>query len=85
MAISAYVLLTVQPASTDIARQRLAKLKRAVVREVLGPYDFIIELEQDTQAELTRVIRTIRAITGVSSSTTCIWIDAGLGGAGGGQ
>ncbi len=44
MPITAYVLLTVQPDLTAPTRNRLQDL-RAVVHEVLGPYDFILELE----------------------------------------
>ena len=50
------------------------RLQGAIVREVLGPYDFVVELEADTPEDLTAVLRNqIRPLPGVVSTTTCTW------------
>ena len=76
---NAYVLITVDPTKTRAVADRLRSIPGALVREVLGPYDFVVELEADTDEDLTAALRTkIRAISGVTSTVTCIWMWEGL-------
>ncbi len=76
MAVHAYVLITVDPARTQAVGERLRSLPGAYVREVLGPFDFVVELEAETQEEMTTLMRTrIRAVPGVTSTVTCPWIE----------
>ena len=76
MSISAYILINVEPAATETVVKRLQAIPRAVVREVTGPYDLVMELEGDTVVDLTWMVRTkIRAIKGVTHTLTCIWIE----------
>lgn len=75
MAVNAYVLLTVEPARTQAVAERLRAIPRAIVHEVLGPYDIVVELEADTPEDLTSVLRAkIRSIVGVTATVTCIWL-----------
>jgi DNA-binding Lrp family transcriptional regulator len=75
MATNAYVLLTVEPARTQAVSERLRAIPGAVVHEVLGPYDIIVELESDTPEDLTSVLRSkIRSIVGVTATVTCTWL-----------
>ena len=75
MASNAYILLTVEPGETRRVVEKLKEISRADVHEVLGPYDIVVELESDTQEDLTSVLRTkIRTLPGVSGTVTCIWI-----------
>ena len=74
MATNAYVLITVDPAKTKAIGDRLRTIPGSLVREVLGPYDFVVELEADTDEDLTAVLRhKIRPIGGVTSTVTCLW------------
>jgi DNA-binding Lrp family transcriptional regulator len=74
MAANAYILVNVEPAKTQVVVQQLRKIPGTVVREVLGPYDMVVELEADTQEDITSVLRNrIRAINGVTNTVTCIW------------
>ena len=74
MAANGYVLITVDPAKTKGVRDRLQGISGAIVREVLGPYDFVIEVEADTEEDLTGMLRNkIRSISGVTSTVTCLW------------
>ena len=76
MAVHAYILITVDPVRTQTVSDRLRALPGAFVREVLGPFDFVVELEADTQENLTATLRTkIRPIPGVTSTVTCPWIE----------
>jgi uncharacterized membrane protein len=76
MAANAYVLLTVEPQLTDEVAARLEAIPRALVRQVLGPYDMIVELSEDTAVDVTAVVRSkIRPIPGVASTVTCLWLD----------
>ena len=44
------------------------------MREVLGPYDAVVELEAGTVEDLTGIMRNqIRPISGVTNTVTCLW------------
>ncbi len=76
MAAHAYILITVDPSRTQAVRERLRAVPGAYVREVLGPFDFIVELEAETQEDLTATLRSkIRPIPGVTSTITCPWTE----------
>ncbi len=86
MAANAYVLLNVDPVRTSQVIERLRAIPGAIVREVLGPYDVIVELEKDTTVDITYIVRTkIRTIPGVVSSTTCMWFEGIFGKGAGGE
>ena len=74
MAANAYVLITVEPTKTEAVAERLQAIPGALVREVFGPYDFVVELETDSDEDLTATIRhKIRPVSGITSTVTCIW------------
>ena len=74
MAANAYVLINVEPARTQEVIERLNAISGASVREVLGPYDVVVELEAGTVEDLTEIMRhRIRPINGVSNTVTCLW------------
>lgn len=58
MAANAYVMLNVEPAKTEAVVKRLGKIQGAIVREVTGPYDVIVELTADTTIDLTSIVRS---------------------------
>ena len=75
MPANAYVLLNVEPARTQTVLDRLRAIPRALVREVLGPYDIIVELEADSPEDITAILREkIRPVAGVTTTVTCIRI-----------
>ncbi len=75
MSTSAYVLVTVDPTQTKEVVEHLRDIPRAIVREVLGPYDLVVELESDSPENLTAVLQQkIRPIQGITSTVTCIWV-----------
>ena len=74
MAANAYVLINCEPAKTPEIARKLRNVRGAIVREVLGPYDFVVELEADTEEDLSGQLRNnIRTINGVTGTVTCIW------------
>ncbi len=80
MAVNAYVLLTVDPGKTKSVVQTLHGVPGAITREVLGPYDIVVELERQSIAEITGAVRDrIRSVPGVTSSITCMWIEGPFG------
>jgi DNA-binding Lrp family transcriptional regulator len=84
MGANAYVLITVAPQSTQDVRKRLEAIPRAIVREVLGPYDMVVELAEDTVVDITKVVQSkIRPVPGVTSTVTCLWIGSEQAQAGG--
>ena len=86
MAAHAYVLLTVDPARTEEVVKRLRTIPGALVREVLGPYDVVVEVENDTTVDITSVVQSkIRIIPGVTSTITCMWIEGIFGHHAGGE
>lgn len=75
MSANAYVLLTVEPPRTQAVVERLKIIPGALVREVLGPYDVVVEIEADTPEDVTAILRAkIRPIPGVTSTITCMWL-----------
>jgi DNA-binding Lrp family transcriptional regulator len=86
MAANAYVMLSVEPAKTAEAVKRLSKIRGAIVREVTGPYDVIVELTADTTIDLTSIVRSkIRSIPGVTATITCLWMEGFMGHHAGGE
>ena len=68
----AFIMITTEPAETRKIGERLRNVRGAVVYEVLGPFDFIVDLEADTPEDLTFALRNnIRSISGVSATLTC--------------
>ena len=49
MSAKALVMVKVEPAATRKVVEQLNKLSGAVVYEVLGPYDIVLDIEADTQ------------------------------------
>ena len=73
MAVKAFVLINVAPENTKVVVERLSVISGAVVHEVLGPHDIVVDLEADTQEEITAVLRNkIRPLHGVTNTVTCI-------------
>ena len=76
MATNAYILINVEPARTAEVLERLDAISGAAVREVLGPYDVVVELEAGTPEDITAILRhRIRPISGVTNTVTCLWFD----------
>ena len=75
MSVHAYVLINLEPSKTQAAIERLRTLPGVHVQEVLGPYDAVMEIEADTQEDVTGMLRSrIRPVDGVSNTVTCIWL-----------
>ncbi len=73
MAANAFVLINVDPENTRTVVDQLERISGAVVHEVLGPYDIVVDIEADTQEDLTATLRNkIRPIHGVTNTVTCI-------------
>jgi DNA-binding Lrp family transcriptional regulator len=84
MAANAYVLITVDPQKTAEVVERLMAIPKAVVHEVLGPYDVVVELEEDTLVDITSVVQSkIRPVPGIVSTVTCLWAESANKHAGG--
>ncbi len=74
MAATAYILVNTEPARTQEVVEQLRAIPGAFVREVLGPYDVVVELEADTQEDITAALRNqIRPINGITDTVTCLW------------
>ncbi len=74
MASNAYILVNVEPTKTTAVVQRFKEIQGAIVQEVLGPYDIVVELEADTQEDITALLRNrIRPVDGVTNTVTCMW------------
>lgn len=75
MTANAYILITVEPARTHEVIEQLRTIPEAFVREVLGPYDVIVELEADTPEDITAILRhKVRPLRGVTNTVTCMWL-----------
>ena len=75
MSVNAYILLNLEPSKTQAAIERLKALPGVAVQEVLGPYDAVMEIEADTQEDVTGLLRNrIRPVDGVTNTVTCLWL-----------
>ena len=57
MSANAYVLINVEPERIQEVVERLCIIPGGIVREVVGPYDVVVELEADTEEDLTGILR----------------------------
>ena len=74
MATNAYVLINTEPTKTQNIVERLRAIDGSYVREVLGPYDIVLELEAATPEDLTEMLRhRVRPISGITNTVTCLW------------
>ena len=76
MVANAYVLLSVEPQRTSEVLKRLQAIPRGIVQEVLGPYDMVVELAEDTTVDITSTVRKIRSIPGVTNAVTRMWVES---------
>ena len=73
MAINAYILMNVEPAKNRAVFEQLKNIPGAVVDDLLGPYDMVVNLEAATLEDLPDVLRNkIRPIRGITKSVTCV-------------
>lgn len=71
-----FVFIEVIPAKTKIIVAQLRDIRCAVVREVFGPYDIVVELEVNGREYITSTLREqIRSLDGVIHTVTCICIE----------
>jgi DNA-binding Lrp family transcriptional regulator len=74
MSVNAYVFINVEPEIIQEVVERLHAIPGGIVREVVGPYDVVVELEVDTEEDLAGVLRhKINPVPGVTNSVTCTW------------
>ena len=72
----AYILIEVTPAETQRVVEQLRTIPGTLVREVLGPYDIVVEVEADAPEYITSILREkIRPMRGVLHTVTCPWIE----------
>jgi DNA-binding Lrp family transcriptional regulator len=71
MSVNAYILINAEPERIQEVVETLGTIPGGIVREVVGPYDVVVELEADTQEDITGVLRhkisSIQGITGAVS------------------
>ncbi len=86
MTANAYVLLRVVPDKTQEVKERLSQIPGALVREVFGPHDLVVELEADTTVDITSTVSfKIRSIPHVTQTITCMWVAGAFSGDAGGD
>jgi hypothetical protein len=74
MSANAYVFINVGPERIPEVVERLHAIPGGIVREVVGPYDVVVELEADTQEDLTGILRhNISLIQGITNAVSCTW------------
>ncbi len=86
MSVNAYVFINVEPEIIPEVVERLHTIPGGVVREVVGPYDVVVELEVDTEEDLAGVLRhKINPVPGVTNAVTCTWFVKDVSGLGEGR
>jgi len=74
----AYILINVEPTETRTVFDRLKEIPNAKAREVMGPYDIIVELQADASEYIGKILREkIRPIKGIKNTVTCMWLEGG--------
>jgi len=73
MAVNAYFLINVEPAKARAVFEQLSNIPGAVVDELLGPYDMVVNLEAATPEDLPAILQNeIRPISGITKTVTCV-------------
>ena len=74
MAANAFILVNVNPENTRGLVERLRGISCVVVNEFwVHPYDLVVDVEADTQEEITSILRNkIRPLHGITNTVTCI-------------
>jgi len=74
MAANAFILVNVNPENTRGLVERLRGISGVVVNEFwVHPYDLVVDVEADTQEEITPILRNkIRPLHGITNTVTCI-------------
>ena len=57
MTVNAYILLSVEPAKNRAVFEQLKNIPGAVVDDLLGPYDMVVNLEAATPEDLPALLR----------------------------
>ena len=57
MSVNAYILINVEPERIQEVVERLGAIPGGIVREVVGRYDVVVELEADTREDITGILR----------------------------
>ena len=71
---NALILVDADPANTGEVIQRLGTIAGPGVHAVWGPHDVVVDLEADTQENITAILQhKIRPIKGITNTVTCIW------------
>jgi DNA-binding Lrp family transcriptional regulator len=83
MSVNAYVLINVEPDMMQEVVERLRAIPGGIVREVMGRYDVVVELEADTEEDLSEILRNeINPVPGITSTVTCTWVVTDVSGLG---
>lgn len=69
--INAYILITIEPGSTDRAISEMDKIENVVkISVVAGEYDVVVRVQVKTLEKLLKVTNKIQMIKGVKKTTT---------------
>jgi DNA-binding Lrp family transcriptional regulator len=69
--ISAYILITMQPGTTDKAIKKMRKIENiAKISVVAGEYDIVVRVQIKSLEKLLNVTDQIQMIEGVKKTTT---------------
>ena len=72
----AYVLINTEPAQTGAVLARLATIPSSKAREVMGPYDIVLELQADGAEYIGKILREkVRPVPGITNTVTCMWFE----------
>ena len=86
MSVNAYILINAEPERIQEVVERLGTIPGGIVREVVGPYDVVVELEVDTEEDLAGVLRhKINPVPGITNAVTCTWFVKDVSGLGEGR
>ncbi len=74
MSVKCYILVVTDPGKTKYVRQEISKIPNiAEMHEVMGPYDFVVEIEVSSLQEIPRILgERIRTIDGIQSTTSLV-------------
>ena len=72
--VKTYVLIVTDPGQTRHVTEALSLLPHvAAVREVMGPYDIVVEIETDTLTDIPPILSDqIRTLDGIESTTSLV-------------
>ena len=73
MSVKVYIMVATTPGTPKQVHERLTQTSNVTdVREVIGPYDIVVEIQAGELPEVPAILNAIRSLDGIQSTTSLV-------------